>query len=908
MSQHSKFTSCSSSSSNNNHSKHKDIKSLLPNFNEFIDGKDSLDNLDAFVSNAVQFIAMCPNAFNKQLPKSENECLQKIMQAMNARSTGGQQQPGQIFYEQYNDATESINEQRVRDMLANLLLCSVQDDSQLQLLLGDGSLLLPPHSSKSSLQSSSQHNGNGNGLRNGNSNGNSSGTSNSNSSGNTISYDPTQASVALGQQPIPNYMLELAKQQNIDVGDDIVQNAIYSFIGVQGKYLKKDVVTGRFKLDAAHAKQLSSGQSSLLLRLAELGYYHDQVKKYSNSSTGYNAMGSMGYAFMSRLKEELNDYHGQVAQLLDVVKRHRLGQLTDYANSDLDWLQQRQQAPLTLMKLITWYMRPLQRMQWLTKISNACQLRKGGELASVVYGFLNNGNPMLDKLANDLLSVCCVPLVHMISKWMLEGGIEDNHGEFFVESLAEVGADRLWHDKFRLRLSMIPSFISHELADKILKTGKCINFLREICKIEEAVKGRKELKHIIDNQVSHIFAFVPDTTWHAAIETCYAQTSKHVLDIMVGPHKLLVHLQGMRRYLLLGQGDFATIFIENIKDELVKLGSDIYSHDLSAMLDAALRGTNAQYDDPEILNHLDVVVKTPYPGDCGWDVISLQYTVRGPLATMLEPAMPTYKTLFKPLWRMKHMEFVLSTNIWKEQMGNAKALRALNNEIGKATYRLNLFTAEIMHFVHQMQYYVHFEVIECNWVELQKRMQEATALDDILDAHSKFLQAISIGCFVKDSTNKESHLGVVYDTIISLVNIQAQFYDDCFTELNARKEMAKIIAESEQSGRFGLTTVQKMERDQERKIFEQKVMTFCHTLEDTSSIYGKAVGGFLLALNSSTDPNLQLFGTRLDFNEYYKKRDTNLSKPLTFEHMRMSNVNGHTKSHSTGRYSMAPQL
>lgn len=34
---------------------------------------------------------------------------------------------------------------------------------------------------------------------------------------------------------------------------------------------------------------------------------------------------------------------------------------------------------------------------------------------------------------------------------------------------------------------------------------------------------------------------------------------------MVGPHKLLDHLQGMRRYLLLGQGDFVSIFIENMK-------------------------------------------------------------------------------------------------------------------------------------------------------------------------------------------------------------------------------------------------------------------------------------------------------------------------------------------------------
>lgn len=90
------------------------------------------------------------------------------------------------------------------------------------------------------------------------------------------------------------------------------------------------------------------------------------------------------------------------------------------------------------------------------------------------------------------------------------------------------------------------------------------------------------------------------------------------------------------------------------------------------MLDAALRCENAHHEDPEILNHLDVVLQAPFPGDCGWDIISLQYTVHGPLATMLEPTMPIYKAIFKPLWRMKHIEFVLSMKIWNVQMSNAK--------------------------------------------------------------------------------------------------------------------------------------------------------------------------------------------------------------------------------------------
>jgi len=81
-----------------------------------------------------------------------------------------------------------------------------------------------------------------------------------------------------------------------------------------------------------------------------------------------------------------------------------------------------------------------------------------------------------------------------------------------------------------------------------------------------------------------------------------------------------------------------------------------------------------------------------------------------------------------------------------------------------------------------------------------------------------------------------------------------------------------------------------LQRDQEAKIFAQKVEAAFHGLEVIASAYEKAVSSFLMTLNSSRNPNLQLFGTRLDFNEYYKKRDTNLSKPLTFEHMRMSNV------------------
>ncbi|XP_013112399.1 gamma-tubulin complex component 3 [Stomoxys calcitrans] len=675
----------------------------------------------------------------------------------------------------------------------------------------------------------------------------------------------------------------LCTQNNIN--DNMVQNVIYAFTGIQGKYLKKDVVSGKFKLDVK-AKNLNVVQAGMLLRLSELGYYHDLVQSYTDMKSGLCALGLMGQGFISALRNELTKYYGMVALLQEQLNKQKQVEKTNVFNSTTIRPER-----LTLMKILVWSVDPLQRLQLLASIAEACQEKKGGALASTVHGFLNNGNPMVKSLAKELLLAICGPLYQMLTKWLLEGEICDPHGEFFIECLVEVGPDRLWHDKYRVRSSMLPNFVSSDMAHKILVTGKSINFLCEICQDKHPVKGRDELKQCIEENAEHIFSSVADTKLHSTIDSIYLNTSKRVLDIVMGPHKLLEHLQAMRRYLLLGQGDFIGILMENLKSELDKPAKELYSYDLSSIMDAAIRSTNAQYDDPEILNHLDVRIMSPCEGDIGWDILSLQYTVRGPLATMLEPSMCIYQVLFKPLWRMKHMEFVLSSKIWKDQKCNSKPLRPMAAELDRVLYRLHLFTSEMIHFIHQMQYYILFEVIECSWAELQEKVQHAKALDDILNAHDEFLTTIKCGAFLDSNSGELCHnMETVYEGIVRLEVWQDKFYELCFRELNARKEYQKNILESEKTGKFGITAEKKLERDQENKIFEQTLSSLDKSLENIGGDYEKAVRCFLLALNSNNDHNLQLFGIRLDFNEYYKKRDQRLGVPLTFEHMRMSNI------------------
>lgn len=108
-------------------------------------------------------------------------------------------------------------------------------------------------------------------------------------------------------------------------------------------------------------------------------------------------------------------------------------------------------------------------------------------------------------------------------------------------------------------------FISRDLANKILVTGKSINFLREVCQDKIPIKGKEDLKQCFETNGQDLFSLVPDTKLHMLIDTVYLNTSKRVLDIAMGPHKLLQHLQAMRNYLLLGQGDFIGILLENLK-------------------------------------------------------------------------------------------------------------------------------------------------------------------------------------------------------------------------------------------------------------------------------------------------------------------------------------------------------
>jgi gamma-tubulin complex component 3 len=164
------------------------------------------------------------------------------------------------------------------------------------------------------------------------------------------------------------------------------------------------------------------------------------------------------------------------------------------------------------------------------------------------------------------------------------------------------------------------------------------------------------------------------------IVDAYSAASDRLLETFFEKFRLLDHLRALKSYLLLGAGDFAELLMEAIAPRLSKPANSLYRHHLTSDLESALRGSNAQYDSPDILRRLDARVLEYTHGELGWDCFALEYKVEAPLNAVLDArAMVDYDRLFHHLWRVKRVEVVLTSG-WMRVVSGARLFKRIQSE------------------------------------------------------------------------------------------------------------------------------------------------------------------------------------------------------------------------------------
>ncbi len=176
--------------------------------------------------------------------------------------------------------------------------------------------------------------------------------------------------------------------------------------------------------------------------------------------------------------------------------------------------------------------------------------------------------------------------------------------------------------------------------------------------------------------------------------------------------------------------------------------------------------------------------------------------------------------------------------------------------------------------------------MECSWDELITKLHSAENLDEVIEAHEEFLNSVTRRALLGENYKELlSQLRAIYDRIVEFEAVQSRLDVVASEEADARRNYEAKIQSRSQKGKYGITQQEEDQEGERRDIFISDTIPKLETqMKIVSQSYQDMVRTFLLQLTVSQDTSLQCLSFRLDFNNHYKRKDTRLSTPLTFQH------------------------
>ena len=98
--------------------------------------------------------------------------------------------------------------------------------------------------------------------------------------------------------------------------------------------------------------------------------------------------------------------------------------------------------------------------------------------------------------------------------------------------------ESLWREGYRLHTVMLPSFISPSLAQRILRTGKSINFLRVCCEDRGWADAATDASTATGTKARRGgFGYGETDTLESLVDEAAKRIDKHLLDVIYNRYK-----------------------------------------------------------------------------------------------------------------------------------------------------------------------------------------------------------------------------------------------------------------------------------------------------------------------------------------------------------------------------------
>ena len=599
---------------------------------------------------------------------------------------------------------------------------------------------------------------------------------------------------------------------------DLIRDLLYVFQGIDGKHIKFNEPADFYLLDSSVC--LPKPVTELVQKLCEMGWLYRKVNRYVMALLqSATSPGLFEQSFISTIQKELVEYYRAIATLENHLETPN--------KAEEDSLHQFFAKGLSLKRLWIWIHPFLQKLRLLSVLTEVCNGCKGGALISMIHNYVIHGDPVVNKYISKLLLDISAPFYTMLSRWMYKGELQDPFGEFFVSqddgislnaSISSTAAGfngtsaidamsiddgNIWRSKYVIKYDLIPGFVSKPLAKKIFLVGKSLNFIRSSCQDFDFTLSWSQ------NPANDVLQYGELKKLEFSIDRAYKATTDHLIHLLLSKYKLMEHLHALKRYILLGQGDFVQYLMDSLGPSLSKPASSIYRHNLTGTLEMAIRSSNAQYDDQDILKRLDVRLLEATSGDSGWDVFALDYHVDAPISTILtQAAMHTYQKLFSFLWKLKRIEHALACS-WRKQMAQPPHLRHIP-QFAQDIQSCFTLRSEMTNFINQLQHYILFEVIECSWEELSTHLsQNSGDLDQLIHAHNRYLNGIVTKALLVATPNQipiSKTLFKIFETILSFDQIQEMVFQLALRESEGADSDNRARYQDKLEEEFGISS------------------------------------------------------------------------------------------------------
>lgn len=266
------------------------------------------------------------------------------------------------------------------------------------------------------------------------------------------------------------------------------------------------------------------------------------------------------------------------------------------------------------------------------------------------------------------------------------------------------------------------------------------------------------------------------------VDNCAEMADRRVMEILFSDShfSFLTHLNALKQFLLVGQGDFINILLRLVRDELSKPAHNIDRYTLPALLDSALKSTNVYSDNEMIISCLQISVdsSSQASNNAGWDSFKLEYKPMEPISTIFtNETLDAYLKIFQFLWHIKRVERDLNSS-WKRQITITRRITPSPRlqQLSTVLHPCNLLRHEMVYFINNLQYYLMFERIESQWNELLQKTIELKKhgnLDELIEIHQKFPIKIIQDSFLDDESRPVlDHLRKIFRLVHQFMQIQ----------------------------------------------------------------------------------------------------------------------------------------